>query len=158
MAHIVPRMGGIVIDVRKNVGDQVEAGEVMAVMESRELADAKANYLAAMKRLELARSNFIRFESLWQKGAIPEKQYIEIKTTRDEGEIEKDSAEQKLRALGFTEKLLQQLPKEPTYSLSRYEITSPFQGTVIQKHITLGEMLKDDTAAFVVADLSSCVG
>ncbi|MFA6223244.1 MAG: efflux RND transporter periplasmic adaptor subunit [Desulfomonilaceae bacterium] len=155
MAHIVPRMGGIVIDVRKKAGDQVEAGEVMAVMESRELADAKAKYLAAMKRLDLATSNFKRFEMLWEKVAIPEKQYIEIKTARDEAEIEKDSAEQRLRALGFTEKFLQKLPSEPPDSLSRYEITSPFQGTVIQKHITLGEMLKDDTNAFVVADLST---
>ncbi|MCL5123484.1 MAG: efflux RND transporter periplasmic adaptor subunit [Deltaproteobacteria bacterium] len=155
MAHIVPRMGGIVIDVRKKAGDQVEAGEVMAVMESRELADAKAKYLAAMKRLDLATSNFKRFEMLWEKVAIPEKQYIEIKTARDEAEIEKDSAEQRLRALGFTEKFLRKLPSEPTDSLSRYEITSPFQGTVIQKHITLGEMLKDDTNAFVVADLST---
>ncbi len=155
MAHITPRMGGIVIEVRKNLGDKVSAGDVMAVMESKELAVAKANYLATMKRLELATSNFVRFESLWQKEAIPEKQYLEIKTAREEGEIEKNSAEQKLRALGFTENLLQRLPKEPAYSLSRYEITAPFDGMVIQKHITLGEMLKDDTAAFVVADLSS---
>ncbi|MGA8830851.1 MAG: efflux RND transporter periplasmic adaptor subunit [Desulfomonilaceae bacterium] len=155
MAHITPRMGGIVIEVRKNLGDKVSAGDVMAVMESKELAVAKANYLATMKRLELATSNFVRFESLWQKAAIPEKQYIEIKTAREEAEIEKNSAEQKLRALGFTENLLQRLPKEPAYSLSRYEITASFKGTVIQKHITLGEMLKDDTAAFVVADLSS---
>ena len=99
MAHIVPRMGGIVIEVRKKVGDQVSAGEVMAVMASKELAVTKANYLATIKRLELATSNFVRFESLWQKSAVPEKQYLEIKTAREEAEIEKNSAEQKLRAL-----------------------------------------------------------
>ncbi|MDR3604572.1 MAG: efflux RND transporter periplasmic adaptor subunit [Syntrophaceae bacterium] len=155
MAHIVPRMGGIVIEVRKKVGDQVSAGEVMAIMASKELAVTKANYLATIKRLELATSNFVRFESLWQKSAVPEKQYLEIKTAREEAEIEKNSAEQKLRALGFNEKLLQRLPEAPADSLSRYEIAAPFQGTVIQKHITLGEMLKDDTTAFVIADLSS---
>ena len=31
----------------------------------------------------------------------------------------------------------------------------PFAGTVIEKHIVVGEMLKDDTEAFVVADLST---
>jgi len=155
MAHIVPRMGGIALDVRKKAGDQVSAGEVMAVMESRELADAKAKYLAAIKRLDLATSNFTRYETLWKKETIPEKQYLEIKIAREEGEIERDSTEQKLRAMGFTEKFLQRLPKEPADSLSRYEITAPFQGTVIQKHITLGEMLKEDTVAFVIADLSS---
>ena len=36
-----------------------------------------------------------------------------------------------------------------------YEVTSPIAGTIIEKHITLGEMLKDDSEPFVVADLSN---
>jgi cobalt-zinc-cadmium efflux system membrane fusion protein len=32
---------------------------------------------------------------------------------------------------------------------------APFAGTVIEKHIAVGEVLKDDTEAFVVADLST---
>lgn len=155
MAHVVPRMGGIVIDVRKKVGDQVSKGEALAVMASRDLAAAKAAYLASLKRLDLATSNFLRFDALWKKEAVPEKQYLEIKIAREEAEIEKDSAEQKLRALGFSDNLLHRLPNEPADSLARYEITAPFNGTVVQKHITLGEMLKDDAAAFVIADLSS---
>jgi len=155
MAHIVPRLGGIVREVRKKAGDKVAAGEVMAVMESRELAEAKAKYLAALKRLELAKSNYTRFETLWKKEAIPEKQYLEFKNALDEAEIERDSAEQKLRAIGFPEDFLERLPKQPPGSLSRYEIEAPFEGTVINKHITLGEMLKDDGDAFMIADLST---
>ena len=37
----------------------------------------------------------------------------------------------------------------------QYEMTSPFDGTVTEKHISLGEVLKDDSPAFVIADLSS---
>jgi membrane fusion protein, heavy metal efflux system len=155
MAHIVPRLGGIVREVRKKAGDQVAAGEVMAVMESRELAEAKAKYLAGLKRLELAKSNYTRFETLWKKEAIPEKQYLEFKNALDEAEIERDSAEQKLRAIGFPEDVLQRLPQQSAASLSRYEIEAPFEGTVINKHITLGEMLKEDSDAFMIADLST---
>jgi cobalt-zinc-cadmium efflux system membrane fusion protein len=155
MAHIVPRLGGIVREVRKKAGDAVSAGEVMAVMESRELAETKAKYLAALKRLELAKSNYMRYEVLWKKEAIPEKQYFEFKTALDEAEIERDSAEQKLRALGFLQEFLQKLSKEPVDSLARYEIEAPFDGTVIHRHMSLGEMLKEDADAFVVADLSS---
>ncbi len=36
LAHIVPRFPGIVRDVRKNVGDRVEAADVLAVIESSE--------------------------------------------------------------------------------------------------------------------------
>lgn len=155
MAHVVPQMGGIVRKVRKKAGDKVAAGEVMAILESREVAEAKAKYLAALKRLELAKTNFIRFETLWKKEAIPEKQYLEIKTALDEAEIERDASEHKLRAIGFPEEFLQKLPKQSVDSLARYEIEAPFEGTVIHRNMALGEMLKEDADAFVVADLSS---
>ena len=75
-AHIVPRFPGIVKEVRKNLGEQVKAGEVLAVLESNE-------------------------------------------------------------------------------SLAPYELLSLLDGTVIEKHITLGEALQDDHPAFVVADLGT---
>ena len=50
---------------------------------------------------------------------------------------------------------MQQLAGRANASLTRYEVVAPFAGTVIEKHIAVGEMLKDDTEAFVVADLST---
>jgi membrane fusion protein, heavy metal efflux system len=154
-AHIVPRLSGVVREVRKNLGDSVTAGEIMAVIDSRELAESKAKYLAALKRMELAQTNFTRFEALWKKETIPEKQFLEIKGSLDEAVIELRSAEQRLSAMGFSQKYLKVFPQFPDESLSRYEIVAPFDATVISKHITLGEMLKEDADAFEIADLSS---
>lgn len=39
--------------------------------------------------------------------------------------------------------------------LAWYPIRAPFDGTIIDKHITLGEVVGDDAEVFVVADLSS---
>jgi RND family efflux transporter MFP subunit len=39
--------------------------------------------------------------------------------------------------------------------LAWYPLRAPFDGTIISKHITLGEMVKDDSDVFVVADLSA---
>jgi len=39
VAHVVPRVAGFTREVFKNVGDRVAACEVLAVIESRELAD-----------------------------------------------------------------------------------------------------------------------
>ncbi|MHC4558579.1 MAG: efflux RND transporter periplasmic adaptor subunit [Planctomycetota bacterium] len=39
--------------------------------------------------------------------------------------------------------------------LAWYPIRSPFDGTIIDKHITLGEVVKDDSEVFVVADLNT---
>jgi len=42
LAHLTPRVSGVATAIRKTVGDSVKAGEVMAVIESREVAEAKA--------------------------------------------------------------------------------------------------------------------
>jgi len=65
------------------------------------------------------------------------------------------SAGQKLHALGFSEDYLEKLPLEQESGLTKFEITAPFEGTVIDKHITLGEVVGNDADVFVVADLSS---
>ena len=51
MAHIVPRAPGIVREVTKSVGDTVKEGEVLALLESAELGEAKVAYLAAYNEL-----------------------------------------------------------------------------------------------------------
>ena len=44
-----------------------KAGELLAVLESRELADAKSEYLSAIERRKLAQSRFTREETLFGK-------------------------------------------------------------------------------------------
>ncbi len=155
LAHLVPRVPGVVRQVFKGLGDRVEKGEVMAILESRELSDLKADFLAALERVSLARTNFEREESLWLNKISSEQEYLEAKRTLAEAQIERGSAEQKLHSLGFSNRYLENLPSHPEESFTRYEIISPFKGRVIEKHITLGEVLKDDVEAFVIADLSS---
>jgi membrane fusion protein, heavy metal efflux system len=153
--HVVSRVPGIVQEIRKQLGDPVRAGEVMAVIDSRELADTKAAYLAARERVSLAETTFAREKDLWEKKISPEEDYLKAKQALAEVRIELQVAGQKLRALGFTEAYVQQLAGRVNAPLTRYEVVAPFAGTVIAKHITIGEVLKDDTEAFVVADLST---
>lgn len=63
VVHIVPRLDGVVKKVFKDLGDRVAKGELLAVLESRELADAKINYLGATKNSDLAKIDLER-ESL----------------------------------------------------------------------------------------------
>jgi len=60
VVHLSPRVSGIVSKVKKSQGDKVKAGEILAVIDSRELASAKAEYLAAKATLDLA----IKFNTL----------------------------------------------------------------------------------------------
>jgi cobalt-zinc-cadmium efflux system membrane fusion protein len=153
--HVVSRTPGIVQEIRKQLGDSVRAGEVMAVIDSRELADTKAAYLAARERATLAETTFTREKDLWEKKISPAEDYLKAKQVLAEVRIEVQVAAQKLRALGFSEAAVQQLSDLANASLTRYEVVAPFTGTVIEKHIAVGEVLKDDTEAFIVADLST---
>ena len=155
MAHIVPRVAGIVRDVKANLGDRVKKGDVMAVIDSRELADAKADYLASMERLELAQANFDRQERLRQKEVTSEKEYLGNRQNLAEAKINIRAAKQKLIVMGFTSAYLDTLPSEPDELFTHYEIVAPIGGTVIEKKVAFGEVLKDDADVFIVADLST---
>jgi cobalt-zinc-cadmium efflux system membrane fusion protein len=155
LAHVVPRVPGIVREVRKSVGDAVKAGELMAVVESRELADAKAAYLAAGEREKLALANFEREERLWQKKVSSEQEYLDARQALAETRIARNSAEQQLHALGFSDAYLKALPEHPDATYTRFEIRAPFAGTIIEKHLTLGENVNADAEVFTIADLSS---
>lgn len=155
LAHITPRVPGVACEVRKNTGDKVKAGDVLAIIESRELADAKAAYLAASEKYTLAEANFKREERLWQKKISAEQEYLDAKSALADARISLRSSEQKLHALGFSEEYLKDLPNRPDESFIKYEIVSPIDGTIVEKHIVLGEVLKEDSRAFVVADLST---
>jgi cobalt-zinc-cadmium efflux system membrane fusion protein len=151
--RIVSRIPGVVREVRKNLGETVRAGEVMAVIDSRELADAKGAYLAATERLTLTADTFQREKDLWEKKISPAEDYLKAKQAHAEARIELRLAKQKLMALGFAEPALKQLMSEPEGSLTRYEIAAPLAGTVIEKRLNVGEFVKDDTEVFNVADL-----
>ncbi|MCH7527684.1 MAG: efflux RND transporter periplasmic adaptor subunit, partial [Planctomycetes bacterium] len=155
VAHIVPRVGGIVKRVDKRLGDTVKLGEVMAVLESRELAEAKASYLAAAQRLGLARATFPSSEELVVKGILPELEFLAVRRERDEAEIGMRAAEHQLYALGLTRKETAGIAQEGDDVFSIYELRVPFAGTVIEKHITLGEVVTNESDVFELADLST---
>lgn len=155
LAHVTPRVPGIVVKVDKSLGDSVQAGDRLAVMQSRELAEVKAEYLASRERLTLARANFERESGLRRARVTSEQEYLEAKQALAEAEIEKRSSEQKLHALGFDDGYIETLPLQPEAELTTVPLLAPFAGVVVERHATQGERIGEDTSAFVVADLSS---
>ncbi|MGH8579506.1 MAG: efflux RND transporter periplasmic adaptor subunit [Gammaproteobacteria bacterium] len=49
LAHVVPRVAGLVREVKKTLGDTVTAQDVLAVIDSHDLAERKAAYLDASR-------------------------------------------------------------------------------------------------------------
>lgn len=155
LAHVVARVQGVVAAVFKQEGDAVRRGELMAVLNSRELADAKASYLAAEHHVEFTRTTFEREQSLWQKKISAERDYLDARRLYDEARLTLRLAEQTLVVLGVPKESLSSLAAAPSESMARFEIRAPLDGRVIARDITVGENVRADEQIFRVANLSS---
>ncbi len=155
VAHVVPRLQGVVIEVVRKEGDRVRAGDLMAVINSRELADAKSAFLAAGQRVQFARVALEREENLWKKKISAEQEYLEARRAFDEVRLSHEVAGQKLVALGLSQAAVNAVATAAPDRLSRYEIRAPIAGTVIERDLTVGEAVAEDRTIFVIADLSS---
>ena len=128
------------------LGDGVRKGELLAVIESREAADLKAEQLAAAKRLELARATFERERQLWEEKITAEQGYLLARQALAEAQIAHDTASHKLSALGIS---------RTGSALARYEIRAPMSGQIIEKRVAPGEAVQQDAALFALADLTT---
>lgn len=153
VAHVVPRLSGVVVKASRNLGDQVRKGELLAVLESQTLADLKSEHHAIQTRLELARSTFERERRLWEEKISAQQDYLASRQALAEAEIAHRNAEQKLLALGLTHEAV--MRSTGADGLTRYEIRAPLDGVVTEKHLAVGEAVKEDASIFTIADLST---
>jgi cobalt-zinc-cadmium efflux system membrane fusion protein len=152
LARIVPRVPGTVRQVLKSVGERVAAGESLAVIDSKEIADARSTYLAAKDKLSLAEMTFNREDELFRKKVSSEKDLINARRDLTQARSEMRIAAQSLLTVGFRDADLTRLDAGAG-DLSRFDILAPFAGEVVEKRIFVGEFLPQDRNVFTLADL-----
>ena len=145
-AHVVPKLSGVVVSVSADLGQSVKQGQVLAVVASSGLSDQRSELLSAQRRLALAGTTFERERRLWQDKISAEQDYLQARQAVNEAEIAVQNARQKLNAYGAT---------AGGDQLNRLELRAPFDGVVMEKHLALGEAVKEDANVFTISDLSS---
>lgn len=155
LAHILPKISGVAKEARKNIGDRVKEDEVLAILESREMADIKANYLAAKEKASLALSLLEREKRLHEKKVSAEQDYLNAKSAYAEAQINVQLSEQKLHAFGIEDEEIKELSNKHNPDLRLYDIRSPMDGIVIARHINKGEFIENTTTIYEIADLST---
>lgn len=143
-AHVVPRVAGVAEQVLVNLGQSVRKGQVLAVFASSSLSEQRSELLSAQRRRESARVTYEREKKLWQDRISAEQDYLAAQTALQEADIAVQNATQKLAAVGAS---------GSTTGLNRFEIRAPFDGTVVEKHLSLGEAVKEDASIFTLSDL-----
>lgn len=152
-AHLVSKASGVVKEVYKNIGDRVEAGEVLASLESREMAEAKAQYLATGRRAELAYSLYEQEKTLHEKQISPTQDLLKAQVDAEEKQIDWEMAKQQLYSFGFTHRDLESILTQNSEDFRLFEVRAPFSGTVVERSFALGEVVEAGKELFVVADL-----
>ncbi len=156
IARISVKLSATVAELRKKIGDSVARDEVLAVLESREVADAKSDYLAARLTNELQQDLFQRDKALWDSRVASEQQFIRSRNQAAQAKMKLDIARQKLIALGVDDQEITGLPTLAERLLPRQDVRSPIAGRVVERKVDLGTAVGRDnleTELFVVADL-----
>lgn len=145
-AHIVPRAAGVVESVSANLGQKVSRGQILAVISSSAVSEVRSELQAATKRRELAQTTYERENTLWQQKISPEQDVLQARQALREAEIAVANATQKLRTLGAS---------AGSGALGRVELRAPFDAMVVEKHIAIGEAVREDANVFTLSDLST---
>jgi cobalt-zinc-cadmium efflux system membrane fusion protein len=163
VARVPGRVVGTVTQMRKRLGDAVTQGEVVAVLDSREVAEAKSEYLTASVFFDLKKTLFERAQTLWAKKISAEQQYLQARETFLEAELRLELARQKLSALNIdpaevTKAAKQEsAPNAGASTLREYQIRSLIAGRVIERKVDVGSLVGsqgDPPDLYTIADLS----
>ncbi|ELX11406.1 cobalt-zinc-cadmium resistance protein CzcB [Janthinobacterium sp. HH01] len=156
-AHVVPKLAGVVTSVLAELGQNVKQGQVLAVIASSGLSEQRSELLSAERRLALASTTYEREHRLWQDKISAEQDYLQARQALSEAEIAVRNARQKLSAIGAGTGAGSGAGAGSAAGaqLNRLELRAPFDGVVMEKHLALGEAVKEDAAVFTISDLSN---
>jgi cobalt-zinc-cadmium efflux system membrane fusion protein len=174
VAHLSTKVPGTVSLALKHVGDEVQAGEVLALVDAAQVGQAKANLLQSIVQLQLRSSTVDRLHGIVTSGAVPGKSLIEAQAAKQEAEIAVISSRQaltnlgldppdnletrdarevsdELRFLGIPGGLTDRLA-ENTKTANLIPLRAPFDGVVVASDVVAGEVVSDSDILFTIAD------
>ena len=142
-AVVASSVAGRVIEIRRNLGEAVARGDVLAVIESRDLAQLKAEVEIAKRQSELAQATFKREDRLFGE-KVSSRQEFEVATAgAQEAKTRMRLAEQQLAAAGGTS----------DGQLNRLLLRAPIKGHVTARQIALGDVVEPNAHLFDIANL-----
>lgn len=162
LARVPARVVGTLSEMRKQLGDPVAKGEVVALVDSREVADAKGEFLTAQVNADLQKTYFERAQSLWDKRVSSENVYLQARATNAETQLRLNLARQKLSALGLDARNVaaaasREQGEGASSSLRQFELRSPIAGRVVERRAEVGMAVGkegDPADVYTIADLT----
>lgn len=143
VSHIGPKTQGRVVDLIAEVGARVRRGQVLAHLESPEVGTTRADLHEAEALLEIAQENYDRERRLEAQGISSRRELLDA-----EGELRRLQA--RLRG---TQERLRVLGADLHGEGGHFDVASPYDGVVVERHAGRGEVVGPADQIFTVADL-----
>lgn len=153
-AHVAPRAPGVIRTVAKDLGERVQAGDVLAVVTSTELGSAKAALLQALELVSLWERDHAREQRLLAQRVGTERDALRAETELAQSRVVMAGAIQRLRNLGLSEAEVADVTASRDTSAS-LTVTAPFAGTVVARDAVMGEVVGIERSLFGIADTSA---
>ena len=145
---VIARTSGVIVRVSKALGESVQAGQILATIESRDLLSLRASQRTAQQQLVLAKSTLNREERLWREKVSPEQDYLQAKTNYAEATIRVDEANRIIKSLGG---------ETGSSSDSKIYVRAPISGTIIDSKAVSGQFVSDASILFQIANTSDMI-
>jgi cobalt-zinc-cadmium efflux system membrane fusion protein len=153
---VVPTGSGRVERVVKQLGEEVEKGEVLTVIHSAEFGQAKARFLEVQAKLELAQATFSREKELYEKEVSSQADYLSAMNGLKAAEANYEAAEKRLRLFGLEAEQIATIKNEKENgNFAELVLRAPRAGTIIKQNISTGKLVEKTESLYTVADLSN---
>lgn len=148
LIKVLPPLAGRVTQLKVQLGERVQSGQPLVVIDAPDLATAYADYDRAKDLLALALKNRDRQRILGKEGWTAEKDLQQVETDYATAQVELQRARARLKKIG--------VDAEATNELREVTVVAPMAGSVIELTAAPGAYWNDTTAALMtVADLST---
>jgi len=140
---VFPLVGGVVEEVKVELGDYVKRGQTLAVIRSGEVADFERQMIQAQSDLLLAQKNLNVAEDLYESKLNSQREVTAAQKDVEKAQAELNRVKEVFRIYGLGK-------------TSNYVVKAPIDGFVIQKNVNREMQLRPDNAdnLFTVGQIS----
>jgi len=148
-AEVGAPLSARVVSLRASEGQRVRTGDILATLESGDLAKARGDLGTAEARRDLAQRALDRKRSLNAERIVPTREVQEAESEMVSAEAQVRAARASLEALGASERA------PAGASASTLVLRSPIAGVVLERTLALGQTADPTKPLFRIGDLST---
>ena len=155
-AIIASPLTGRIVALHVKPGESVQAGQVVAEMESPELEQLVLELRAAQVDLKLSMKLVDNVSQASRDGAIPGLRLLETQSQLEQDRAAVELASAKWEALQLPREMLQTILRSPTQAHRQLlELRSPIRGVVTHADLSIGKVVDPKEHLFEILNLSS---